>query len=294
LRPGDRVAIVSPAGPANAVRVEHGMELLRSWGLIPELGKHALAQHGYLAGSDADRLADLTAAVRDPGIRAVLATRGGYGAQRILDGVPWDLLVDDPKLLVGFSDITALHLAVWQAAGLASLYGPGMAWDSERLGAAGLESARSAMMTDAAVTIAVDPAEPGASVVVPGVARGPLLGGNLSLVAASVGAGLPSLAGAVLLLEEVGEAPYRIDRMLTQLRRSGALDGIVGVALGQLTSCGTVDSVLADRLGDLGVPVLGGLPIGHGPGQLTVPLGTPATLDVGGATLVVEAAVRPV
>jgi muramoyltetrapeptide carboxypeptidase len=286
LRPGDRVAVVSPAGPADAERLELGMQMLRSWGLVPELGKHALARHDYLAGPDADRLTDLEWALGDPDIRAVIASRGGYGTQRIVDRPMWSRLRTEPKLLVGFSDITALHLAAWSEAGIASLYAPGASWDADRLGAAGAESLHSALTSTRPVVISGSAGDGG-------VATGPLLGGNLSMLAASVGAGLPSFRGAVVLIEEVAEAPYRIDRMLTQLRRSGALDGISGVAVGQMTNCADDDAaaVLADRLGDLGVPVLTGLPIGHGPGQLTVPLGSEARLDVAAGILQVAAAV---
>ena len=294
LRPGDRVAIVSPAGPVDTERLHQGKELLRSWGLVSELGKHALAQSGYLAGRDADRRADLDAALRDPGIRAILTTRGGYGTQRIVDDLDWTLLKTDPKLLVGFSDITALHLAAWRDAGIASLYGPGISSDAARLGPTGVESLHAALTSTAPVRVTAVAEEPGGTALVAGVGTGPLLGGNLSLLAASVGAGLPSLEGAVVLIEDVDEAPYRIDRMLTQLLRSGALQGIAGVAVGQLTNCAgnaPVDEVLTDRLGRLGVPLLAGLPIGHGPGQLTVPLGTSATLDADSGTLTVESAV---
>jgi muramoyltetrapeptide carboxypeptidase len=287
LRSGDRVAVVSPAGPADTERLELGMEMLRSWGFVPELGKHALARHGYLAGPDADRLTDLEWALGDPDIRAVIASRGGYGTQRIVDAPVWSRLRTAPKLLVGFSDITALHLAAWHEAGIASLYAPGASWDADRLGDAGATSLHSAMTSTRPVVIHGSAAEGG-------VATGPLLGGNLSLLAASVGAGLPSLRGAVLLVEEVDEAPYRIDRMLTQLRRSGSLDGIAGVAVGQMTNCSdeeAVAAVFSDRLGDLGVPVLSGLPIGHGPGQLTVPLGSEARVDVAAGILQVAAAV---
>ncbi|HEX5541804.1 MAG TPA: LD-carboxypeptidase, partial [Micromonospora sp.] len=137
-----------------------------------------------------------------------------------------------------------------------------------------------------------------ASVVVPGLATGRLLGGNLCLIVSSIGTpDLPDLAGAILLIEDVDEPPYKVDRMLTQLRRCGALDGVAGVAVGQFTNCTDswqvdVAEVIADRLGDLGVPVLGGLPIGHGVGQLTVPVGVPATLDATGGTLTVSPAVR--
>lgn len=256
---------------------------------------HALDRHGYLGGTDADRAADLTAALRDPGIRAVLCTRGGYGAQRIVDAVPFELLRDDPKLLVGFSDITALHLAAWRRAGIATCHGPGLAWDDSRLGAVSAYALH-AVLTDPAAPVVItrDPAEVGASVLVPGVATGTLLGGNLSMLAASVGTpDLPPLAGCVLLVEEVDEPPYRIDRMLTQLLRCGALAGVAGVAVGQLTSCcdSAAAAVVAERVGGLGVPVLGGLPLGHGVGQLPVPLGTPAVLDADAGTLVVQPAV---
>ena len=129
------------------------MEMLRSWGFVPELGKHALARKGYLAGCDGDRLADLERALGDPGIRAIIASRGGYGTQRIVDRPQWSRLRSDPKLLVGFSDITALHLAAWNGAGIASLYAPGASWDADRLGTVGAASLHSAMTSTGPVVI---------------------------------------------------------------------------------------------------------------------------------------------
>jgi muramoyltetrapeptide carboxypeptidase len=298
LRPGDLVMLVSPSGPTRPERVARGTELLESWGLRVATAQNAYARKGFLAGTDAQRLADLNAAFADPAVRGIVCTRGGYGAQRIVDGLDHPAVRRDPKVFGGFSDITALQLALWRAARLATVHGPGAAWLDERTGPASAESLRAALMTTEPVVVTRDLAEETAPVCVPGVAHGTLLGGNLCLLAASVGTpDLPDLTGVILLLEEVGEPPYKIDRMLTHLRRAGALAGLAGVAIGQFTDCAdewdvSAAEVLTDRVGDLGIPVLGGLPVGHGPGQQTVPLGVPAVLDTVAGTLIVEPAVR--
>jgi muramoyltetrapeptide carboxypeptidase len=286
------VALVSPAGPTRPERVARGIELLTGWGLRVVAAAHAYNREGYLAGSDELRLADLNGSFRDPQVRAVVCTRGGYGVQRIVDRVDLAAVAADPKLVVGFSDITALQLALWQRLRLASVHGPGAAWSDKRTGPAAAQSLRHVLMTTDPITITVRPDEETATVRVSGpVVTGTLLGGNLSLLCASIGTGdLPDLHGAILLLEDVGEPPYKVDRMLLHLNRSGCLDGVAGIALGQFTECAdgwpvTIADVLAERLGALGVPVLGGLPIGHGRDQITVPVGVPATLDVAAATL---------
>ncbi len=296
LRSGDRVALISPSGPAASSRVDGARSLLASWGLEVSLGPHALSRSGYLAGSDADRIADLCSAVLDPSVRAVMCTRGGYGAQRIVDAVPWEVLRSSPKLVVGFSDITALHLAVWRRAGVASILGPCLAWDPARI-SSDASSALRASLTDpsSSVVLERDPGEPTSTVSVPGVASGTVLGGNLSLLTTTLGTpDFPDLSGGLLVIEDVDEAPYRVDRMLTHLRRARVLSELAGVVVGQFTDCGSPSSapsvvdVLGDRLGDLGVPVLGGLPVGHGPGQRPVPLGVRGVLDVDAGTLVVD------
>lgn len=298
LRAGDTVLLVSPSGPAGREPVARGVELLAGWGLRPVVGPHAYARRGYLAGTDAQRAADLNAGFADPAVRAVICTRGGYGAQRVVDAVDLAAVRRDPKVVVGFSDVTALQLALWRGARLATVHGPGAAWRPERTPAASAESLRTALMSTAEVVLRRDAGTETAGVLVPGTARGPLLGGNLSLLVSSVGTpDQPDLRGAVLLLEDVGEAPYRVDRMLTQLLRSGALAGLAGVAVGHFTGCAdgwptSVADVLAERLGGLGVPVLGGLPVGHGVGQLAVPVGVPADLDAVAGTLTVSPAVR--
>jgi muramoyltetrapeptide carboxypeptidase len=290
--------LVSPSGPTTPERVARGIELLSGWGLTVTLGPDVYARHGYLAGTDDIRLASVNAALRDPAVRAVMCTRGGYGAQRIVDEVDLDAVRADPKLVVGFSDITALQLALWRCARLATVHGPGVAWVEDRTPEASAGSLRSALMSDDVVTLKADGAAETGPVRTSGTTTGTLLGGNLCLLVASLGTrDFPDLSGAVLLLEEVEEPPYKVDRMLTQLRRSGALRGVAGIAVGQFTRCAdgwpvSVADVLTERLAGLGVPVLGGLPVGHGYGQLTVPLGVPATLDVAAGTLTVEPAVR--
>lgn len=298
LQPGDQVRLVSPAGPTRPDRVARGTELLEGWGLKVTAGPHVYARSGYLAGTDQQRLADLNAALRDPDVRGIVCTRGGYGVQRIVDGADLAAVRADPKVVMGFSDLTALQFTLWRGARLATLHGPGAAWVDAQTSEVSVESWRAAMMTTAPVVVPVVPAEETAAIRVGAAATGVLLGGNLCLIEATMGtADFPDLTGAILLLEEVQEEPYRIDRMLTHLRRSGRLAGLAGVAVGQFTGCADewgipVADVLAERLGDLGVPVLGGLPIGHGPNQLTVPLGVTATLDVEAGTLTVAAGVR--
>ena len=302
LQPGDLVRIVAPARPGDA-RLDRGIEILESLGLRVELADHVYDSYGYLAGTDADRLADLNAAFRDPAVRCVFGARGGYGTQRIIDGLDVAAVRADPKLFIGFSDLTCLHGKLWQAARLVSFYGPLATWTDARTGPESIESLRKALMTREPIVLDSDPAEPSSAVRITGngsgTASGRLLGGNLTIFETGLGTGdVPSLDGAIFLFEDTGEAPYSYDRMLTQLRRTGALDRLAGVAIGQFDQAAgaagewTAAQAVSDRLQELGVPVLGGLRIGHGNGQLTVPLGARASIDVNAGTLTVEAGVR--
>ncbi|WP_305789743.1 S66 peptidase family protein [Symbioplanes lichenis] len=292
LRPGDRVRIVAPAGIPDPARLARGVQILRGFGLVVELGEHVHDRYGYFAGTDEARLADLNAAFRERGVRGVFAARGGYGTQRIIDGLDLAAVRRDPKIFVGFSDLTVLIGRLWRAARLVSFYGPMMAWTDTRTGPVEIESLRSAVMTRAPVVLTRDPAERSAAVAVPGTATGPLLGGNLTMLQASLGTpDFPDLRGAILLFEDTDEAPYSYDRMLTHLRRAGVLRHVAGIAIGQFTNAPvtagqwTAAQAVQDRVGDLGVPVLGGLRVGHGIGQLTLPLGTRARIDVAAGTL---------
>lgn len=303
LRPGDRVRIVSPACPPGREEVARGVDLLTSWGLQVEVGEHVFDQWGYMAGRDEDRVRDLNSAFRDPGVRAVIAAMGGKGTYRIVDDLDTDALRHDPKPVVGFSDITHLHLALWSRCRLATLHGPFAKRDDTYTGPASAESLRRALMTTDPVTLHRDPSEATADVTVEGTATGVLMGGNLDAIRTETGAGLPSLRGAILFLEhQRGTGLGEVDRALTQLIRSRALDGLRGVTLGQFLGFDRdagdptlggwgISDVLRDRLSALGVPVLGGLPAGHGTNPPTVPLGTRATIDTAAGTLTVQPAV---
>ncbi|CAL9580282.1 putative murein peptide carboxypeptidase [Streptomyces sp. enrichment culture] len=295
LRPGARVAVVAPSGPVPEERLAAGLDLLRGWDLDPVALPHALDRHPafrYLAGTDEDRARDFQAAWCDPDVDAVVSARGGYGAQRTVDLLDWDAMrAAGPKVFVGFSDATALHEAFALRMGLATLHGPMAGAAAFLKDAATQQSLRATLMEPEAVRVlGAGTARP----LVPGRARGVTVGGCLSLLASALGTpdGRASLRGGLLLLEDVGEEPYRIDRMLTQLLRAGLLDGVAGVALGSWEECGpyeAVRAVLLDRLGGLGVPVVEELGFGHGTPALTVPLGVPAVLDADAGTLTLEA-----
>jgi muramoyltetrapeptide carboxypeptidase len=298
LRPGDRVRLVSPASTPSTEALAETVDTLSALGLVVEVATHATDRLGYLAGRDRDRLADVNDALRDPDVRAVIATRGGKGAYRIANGLDVDAVRNDPKLIVGFSEITVLHLFLLKECGLAAIHGA--AWSPQTHGQVSADSFQNAAFGTSPVTVLVDQHEPTSALTTAGSVTGPLIGGNQDMVAIASGWALPPLDGAILLLEAFNLRLGHIDRQLTMLMNSGALDGIVGVAVGQYTDCGTdaltqgdwdeID-VLGDRLALLNVPILGGLPIGHGKNPQAVPLGSVATLDADSGTLVVESAV---
>lgn len=297
LRAGDAVALVSPAGPLAESRVQAAVQELTGWGLRPRVYPHALDTHSFYAGTDEHRVADLNDALADPEIRAVLCNRGGYGVQRILAHVDFDAVRRDPKLLIGFSDITALHGALWTKARLATVHGP-VAGQLE-LGGLFASTVRHALMSTEPVVVEASADEPTYRVRTSGIAEGILLGGNLSMLSTCIGTPyMPDLEGAILLIEDVNEAAYRIDRLLTHLLNCGILQGVAGVAVGQFSEPGNGNAViksadvLIERLGDLGIPVLGGLSIGHGDRNIAVSLGTYARLDADSGTLTVAAAAR--
>ena len=254
----------------------------------PDVAQGRAGELPWLAGDDASRAAQLTAAWTDPAVRAVWAARGGSGTHRVLDLLDWPALAAaGPRLLVGFSDLTALHDALAQRLGVATLHGPVVTQlgDGDAVAA---EATRAAVLDGAGAVLRGEP-------VVAGVAEGHLVGGNLTVLAAGVGTLWSRPANrAVALLEDVDEQPFRVDRVVTQLLRSGWFDGVRGVALGQFTRCGDPDTVrllLRRRLEPLGVPVVEDLPVGHVPGNLPVALGVPARLDGTAGTLTVEPAV---
>ncbi|MHB1447303.1 MAG: S66 peptidase family protein [Acidimicrobiales bacterium] len=300
LLPGQRVALVSPASYPEPRWVDESVAILESWGLEVRVGRHVLDSHGYMAGSDQDRLSDLNGAIRDPEIRAIITTRGGAGAYRIADGMDFEALRTDPKPVVGFSDITYLHLAMWARARVPGIHGC-LAGENAQT------TVRQLLMTTEPVALRRDPLTVSAEVLIEGRASGRLLGGSLTAVATSVGCRLPDLSGAILFLEEVRAKGLGIvDRQLTQLLASGAIARVSGIVLGSFEGFAGINDrgwniidVLRDRLAVLGVPVLGGIRAGHDlvgedgqPDQFALGLGGAAEFDVGAGALTVAACVR--
>lgn len=289
LRPGDRVALLGVSGPIRPERLTETVTGLREIGLDPVVYPSAHAEGSfrwYLAGSDARRAGDLTDALLDDSIRAILFGRGGYGAQRTLELLDWTRFAHvAPKVVVGYSDVTAIHEAIAQRLGWSSLHGPNVASDVAPDAYSTESLHRALMRPEQALRMTF----PGSRAVVGGRASGVTLGGNLALLVSSLATPTSRPArGGLLLLEDVNEDDYRIDRMLTQLRRSGYLDGVAGIIGGTWTRCGDsdgVEHVLVERLGDLGVPLVLGADIGHGGRSQTFPLGIEAELDADAGTL---------
>lgn len=291
LRPGSRVALIAPSGPLrDAGDLDHAVAAARAFEWEPLIGAHVLERTAYLAGPDAHRLADLNQFAADPEVDGIWCIRGGYGAMRLLEGIDYDAWRTRPKALIGYSDITALHAAIGQGAGLVTYHGPT---------ARGQLTPFSETSLRAAVIAGHDSCGHAAAAITlhGGHVRGRLVGGNLALVAALCGTPYAaSLDGAILVLEDVNEAVYRIDRMLTQLYLSGALARVAGIAFGHFTEIpdepGHETRPLLDLLREVAagcdVPCLANIPLGHIADQWTVPLGAFAELDADSRTLTVE------
>ena len=271
-----------------AQRLARGCARLRAAGLDVVLGDHVLGRHGLFAGTDQERADDLTAAWCDEEVRAVFCARGGYGALRLLDRLDRGLFAAAaPKPLIGSSDVTVLQRWLAHHAGVVTLYGPmvaGRALGTDDLGRRWAQHLLRTLITpDEALHLHC----PAAVEVTAGQAVGPVIGGNLNLLAALLGSPeAGSAAGCIVVLEDVNKESHRLDRLLTQLLRAGWFTGALGVVAGRWQNCGPdADAVLAERLGPLGIPILAGFDVGHGPGQLTVPLGVPAVLDTASRSL---------
>jgi muramoyltetrapeptide carboxypeptidase len=280
LAPGDLVAVVAPSSPFPRDELFRGLAWLRTRYRL-RMAASALARDGYLAGDDARRRGELANAMTDPEVRAIACARGGYGAMRIARDLPWDEFAARPKWIIGFSDVTALHVLAWRA-GVASVHGPNVTG----LGRASSPRARAAWIASLERP-AAPRAWPSLHSVHAGRARGPLVGGNLSLLASAAAAGMLAIPeGAVVVLEDVTEAPYRVDRMLTSLLLGGHLSRASALVFGGFDHCAplsdgrTVDEVIAERTRDLGVPVVSGAPFGHGARNEAFVLGSCA--DVAG------------
>lgn len=292
LRRGDKIAVVSPASPLPKDRredLDRGIARLKKLGFEPVIGKSALAANGYLAGDDAARAADLQDAFGDSSLRGVFCVRGGYGVTRLLERLDFAPLASDPKPLLGYSDVTALLAAAWREVGLVGFHGPMVATSESMASGDALEQQQAEIVSQSGrITSLPMPDGDAPHVLRVGRAEGRLVGGNLTLVCALLGTPWEiDTKGCLLFLEDTGEAPYRIDRMLTQLRSTGHLARAAGIVLGDFhiddqPLCSLdpeMHRVLVDRLADLPCPVAFGFPFGHRPRSWTLPVGVRARLD---------------
>ncbi|MBA2440700.1 MAG: LD-carboxypeptidase [Thermoleophilaceae bacterium] len=289
LQAGARVALIAPAGPiTHADDLTRAVANARTLGWDPVLSPHVGGCHGYLSGTDAERAADLNDAIRDDSIDAIWCVRGGYGVMRILHQVDFDSLRSRPKALIGYSDITALHLAVAARCGIRSFHGPT---------ARGFLSDFSRASLDSAVNAGRENSNPcgtalDALTLNDGRATGTLIGGNLALLCALIGTPFAArLDGAILVLEDVNEPAYRIDRLFRQLLLSGSLSRVSGIIFGAFTERGEsddsarLDSLLREIADTTGVPCIANAPVGHIANQWTFPIGATAELDASAKTL---------
>jgi muramoyltetrapeptide carboxypeptidase len=300
LRPGDAVGLVAPAFASfQSLDIEIAQEVARAFSLEPRLGLHVRDRLGYLAGQDADRAADVNRFFADPAVRAVLAIRGGWGCARILPYLDWQVIRRNPKVVTGYSDITALHCALNARTGLVTFHAPTLMSEWPPFS---VELFRKVVFEGEAVTMSNPPGneerlvqvENRTRTITPGKARGRLVGGNLTVLSALLGSPyVPSFEGAILFVEDVEEQIYRIDRMLTQLGLSGRLAQIRGFVFGTCSRCEpgerygslTLEEVLDEHVKPLGVPAYAGAMIGHQERQFTLPIGGLVEVDAAAGTI---------
>ncbi|MGD8229470.1 MAG: LD-carboxypeptidase [Desulfobacteraceae bacterium] len=284
LQKGEAVGVIAPAGPVTRSEIQPGIKLLESFGYKVIVSPHLYERQGYMAGDDETRLQDLNAMIENRDVKVIFCARGGYGTLRLLEKIDFDLIRMNPKIIVGYSDITALLLAIYKKTGLVTFHGT-MIKEISKNQNRNLASFLDLVSSDK--TGKVDLAN--VITLVPGKVKGTLLGGNLNLICHLVGTPfMPSLKKSILFVEEKEEPLYRIDRMMTHLRLSGQLEGLVGLIAGTFEGCGDISSingVLRDTVSDLQIPVVSGLPVGHGLENISLPIGVQASLDTGNMIL---------
>lgn len=304
LGPASRIGLIAPASlPADHARIALGVERMHSEGWHIEQTRDFTDARGYLAGNDEDRAAELNHFLRRTDIDALVCIRGGYGCMRILPQLDYEAARAHPKLLVGYSDITALHLAFLARSGWSGISGPMVAVDWPDLDPGSRQQFLELAAGGAGPLLG--PGGETLSPARPGTVEGPIVGGNLSMVVRLVGTPyLPDMTGAILVVEDVGEEPYNIDAYLTQLRLAGILENLGGIVLAGFTDCGfpagkrslTLDEVFDDHLNQLDLPVAKGLLYGHFPVKSAIPIGVHARLTVTEQTAsldLLESVVRP-
>ena len=288
LQEGSKVRIVAPCGVFDPERFKSGVQLLEKAGFTTVFDDSVFSAHRYLAGDDDRRRAELIAALEDPDAKAIWVARGGYGATRLVDQIPVEKVAEGSKWLIGFSDVTALH-ALWARAGVQSIHGANIT----TLGDWGPE-ARSELyeLLSASTTQAFS----GTTIAGSGEGTGTVLGGNLAVLTALIGTGqLPDFRGSIVLLEDIGERPYKLDRMLTQHRQAKTFEGASAVVVGQLTGCDpregadfTTLEVVAENLAHLGVPVLSGVALGHEGSSRALTFGVQGRVDTAPSTFTID------
>ncbi|WP_083964030.1 S66 peptidase family protein [Shimazuella kribbensis] len=289
---GSHIGIIAPASPLEPIATHQAIEYLEKSGFVPVLGDSIFDQQGFLAGSDESRLADVHRMFADPMIDAILCLRGGYGSMRIVDQIDYDLIRCNPKWLIGYSDITMLLIAIYQETGLSTIHGPMLSELPKSYASKWWESLWETL--ESPTECFVYPKTKKAHCLFPGKAEGPIIGGNLSLLAASLGTPFEvNTVGHILFIEEVGENPYRVDRMLTQLRLAGKLQAANGILFGHFTNCQAPDNqtsislstILAEHALQAGVPAFMGFPSGHSLPNYPVPIGALVHMDANSCEL---------
>ncbi len=304
LKFGDTLGFIAPSG---VLRKEGIIELAKAeaerMGFKVKLGDSCHNRYGYLAGTDAERAQDVNAMFLDDEVDAIICLRGGYGAMRILDLLDWDMIAAHPKIFVGFSDVTALHIALLQRCNMVTIHGPmSSTWGDSPLDDFSRESLYRTLMNPTPVGELLNPPEYPRATVNPGVAEGQLVGGNLTLIAASLGTPWQlDTTGRILFIEDVGERTYCLDRMLTQMRLAGMFDKCAGVVFGDFSDCPieypafglTLEEIIRDVVKPCGKPIFTGLRCGHCTPKLTLPFGVRCRMDADACTLtVLESAVK--
>lgn len=298
LCPGDTIGIITPASPGNLESAKQGILWLENQGFHVKLGKSVNQADGYLAGTDAERATDIHDMFAAPDVDGIICMRGGYGTMRLLEQLDYSLIQCHPKVFVGYSDITALHTSIGQRTGLVTFHGPMVSSDigNDLTDYTGNALLRAITSAEPLGLIDNPPLFQAPEFIVPGIAEGSLTGGNLSLITSTLGTPYEiNTQGKILCLEDVGEEPYRMDRMLTQLLLAGKLQEAAGIVVGVCADCDPktddkppsiqLEEVLKERLGNLKKPVLYQLHFGHTENQVTLPFGVTAILDTNGLSI---------
>jgi len=277
LNPGDNIAIIAPGSPFDEIKFSKGISVLEEMGFRTSFSKELYQTNGYLAGTDLHRADMLNAAFSDDSVKAVWCARGGYGALRILQYIDFDMISTHPKMFIGFSDASAILNSLYFRCGLVTFHGPmieslGCADEATRKGLAHI-------ISDRILTIF-----PEKKILIhSGKAKGIVSGGNLTTICHLLGTQFqPTFSDHIILFEDTGEAPYRIDRMLSQMKMAHCFEGIAGIILGSFEKCGETDliyDVFNDVFNDMDIPILAGFNIGHGYPNITIPIGIEAHLD---------------